>query len=305
MFVGNLDLQLSNLFRTGKQFHFYWNRFGEQSQELQTNYSHPFIANSDIELSLGFGIQRQDSAFLNQDFNISGSTFVSDHIQLALSFERQNGNVLYQSEDQISSLGALDFIQNWYGLSLTKDVVNPTVFEEFFGFQLLGRMGLREIQRNANLPLMYYDTIDLKSTNGSLHYALSIQKRFGRSSTIFFSQDSETILGKQRVTNQFFRVGGLATLRGFNELFFFTDAYFINTLEYRYFFEEQSYFFAFLDQGVLRTMDEAEWPVGLGTGLSLETNSGVFSFAMALGRTKEIPWDISNAKIHFGYISQF
>ena len=52
-------------------------------------------------------------------------------------------------------------------------------------------------------------------------------------------------------------------------------------------------------------MDEAEWPVGLGTGLSLETNSGVFSFAMALGRTKEIPWDISNAKIHFGYISQF
>jgi len=112
------------------------------------------------------------------------------------------------------------------------------------------------------------------------------------------------LANRQDFSNQLYRIGGLQTLRGFNEQFFFTSSYFISQMEWRLFFEEESYLFAFYDQGFLHT-ERWQLPLGLGGGFSLLTNSGLFSFALAVGRSQDIPFELANMKIHFGYLSRF
>ncbi len=48
-------------------------------------------------------------------------------------------------------------------------------------------------------------------------------------------------------TNELFRIGGLKTLRGFDEESLTASAYSIFTLEFRYLFDINSYFHVFFD----------------------------------------------------------
>lgn len=108
----------------------------------------------------------------------------------------------------------------------------------------------------------------------------------------------------QTIENQLLRLGGLKTLRGFNEEFFFASSYVVNQAECRVYFEQESFLFVFYDQGILKNQS---WqaPLGLGGGFSLRTNAGLLSFAIAVGKTKDAPLDFTNMKVHFGYLSRF
>jgi hemolysin activation/secretion protein len=109
--------------------------------------------------------------------------------------------------------------------------------------------------------------------------------------------------------NDLFRLGGLRSLRGFNENFFFASHFATATLETRLLFEEQSYFFVFLDQGWVKynlTNNEfLDTPTGLGIGLNLALEGGIFNFVYALGNSKLQPIGFQTSKIHLGYISRF
>ena len=52
---------------------------------------------------------------------------------------------------------------------------------------------------------------------------------------------------------------------------------------------------------------ERKWdfPVGIGAGLNFETGAGIFGISTAVGKTRDIPFNLRNAKIHFGFISVF
>jgi hypothetical protein len=78
----------------------------------------------------------------------------------------------------------------------------------------------------------------------------------------------------------------------------------VSQLEWRIFFEEESFLFVFYDQGFLKNND---WklPIGLGGGFSISTSSGLFSFALAVGKVEKVPFQFTNMKVHFGYLSLF
>lgn len=104
-------------------------------------------------------------------------------------------------------------------------------------------------------------------------------------------------------------MGGLQTLRGFNENFFFASDYGLSNLELQFHFEKDSYLFTFYDQAYLyfktnkSTLED--YPFGVGIGINLATPGGIISLAYALGKAREQPLNVRLSKFHFGYIAKF
>ena len=110
---------------------------------------------------------------------------------------------------------------------------------------------------------------------------------------------------KELLTNELYRIGGLSTLRGFNEKNIFASQYALSRVEFRSFFEDDSFIYAFYDQLFFRRSANFDYPLGIGLGFALETTSGQFSFALASGNSKSQSFSFSEMRAHFGFITKF
>lgn len=113
---------------------------------------------------------------------------------------------------------------------------------------------------------------------------------------------------KNLFLNDLFRLGGLNSIRGFNENFFFAKRYVYANFEPRFYFDNYSYFLLFFDVAGMQgnTIREAvDYPISFGAGLSLETGEGAFNFIYALGKSSTQQLGFNFSKIHFGYTGRF
>jgi hemolysin activation/secretion protein len=85
--------------------------------------------------------------------------------------------------------------------------------------------------------------------------------------------------------------------------------YNVTTAELRVLFSTNSYFSVFADwayvQSKSRTQNLTDQLIGFGAGLALETKIGIFGISYALGTSQQIPLELRNAKVHFGYVNLF
>jgi hemolysin activation/secretion protein len=109
--------------------------------------------------------------------------------------------------------------------------------------------------------------------------------------------------------NELFRIGGLRTLRGFDEESIYSSMYAVGTFEFRFLLDEGSYVSIFSDAGyyerAIRNEYYSSYVVGFGAGITFATKIGLFTANYALGTQKDSPVDFRRSKIHFGYINYF
>jgi len=109
--------------------------------------------------------------------------------------------------------------------------------------------------------------------------------------------------------NDLYRLGGLKTIRGFNENFFYASSYVLGNFEYRLFTDPTSYLFLFVDQAWMRNVLSPtipyDTPTGFGLGASFTTPAGIFNFAYGLGNSRGQPVNVNQSKISFGVVSRF
>ena len=139
------------------------------------------------------------------------------------------------------------------------------------------------------------------AVEATLAYQLEVAKR----QTFFHHIQSGFLQNDQLLKNERYRIGGLTSLRGFNEKNFFVDGYVLSRAEFRSFFEDRSYAYVFYDQLFLSTGAMRDQPFGIGLGFALETSAGQFSFALAMGKSDDQQFAFDNMKAHFGYVSRF
>jgi len=109
--------------------------------------------------------------------------------------------------------------------------------------------------------------------------------------------------------NEAFKIGGLKTLRGFDEEILNITSYSIFTTEIRYLFEENSAIYLFADGGYVEQNFAkgftTDTPIGIGAGIDFETKAGIFTLNYAIGKQMGNPFLLKSAKIHIGYVSRF
>ena len=172
-----------------------------------------------------------------------------------------------------------------------------------------GGAGTNKIIKNINLENVNYDSVNLESSILEANLKLSYFQPIGKTSTILLRINSATKNSLNLSTNQLFRIGGLNTIRGFDEQSIFATSYAISTIEYRFLFDTHSRISVFYDLGWYEessiTKYKTDIPYGFGVGITFGTNAGMFTLNYGLGSQLGNPISFKTGKIHFGFVNIF
>ena len=313
LITGQFDLELYNPFATGKQIGLHWRRLSEETQSLQVEYFHPNLLRSPLSVDTDFRFLKQDTTFTRRDLKIDLSFNLGVHSVLGVFTDFSNTDLLATSRfvDAGSLPEIVDFSLTKYGLALNFDYLDDA-FLPTRGFKLTtsASVGNKIIRQNAELPTELYQGVDLKTLQYQYDIQFDSYFRMGPK-FIFYSAFRGGLLSNDRLfRNDAYRLGGLNTIRGFSENFFFATTYAYTTLESRLFFDESSYFSLFSDLGILRgdfsDRKENDEVLGVGAGINFSTGNGIFNFVYALGTSRSTgSINFNQSKIHFGYTTRF
>jgi outer membrane protein assembly factor BamA len=217
------------------------------------------------------------------------------------------------STESLQSIGELDLIDfdlNYYGLNYRLNTLDRVFFpSKGLLIDLSLQFGTKKIIRNSGISSDKYR--DLQEKSLQIKSSLFIEKYtlLAPKNTILTKLMTGYIENDQLFLNDLFRLGGLKSLRGFNEKFFYASWYLIGTLEYRYLFENDSQLFFFFDgSGIgyeINDQSIKDYPFGFGGGISISTRAGLLHIIYALGKSLEQPFGLNYSKIHIGYSSRF
>lgn len=296
--TGEINLVLKNLFKRGRSLMFNWIKLRERSQQLKASYIHPLILQSPLTLEVGYDQLKEDTLFSNRKLDFAISYPIKPNLNFLFSYSNTNGNNLRSNNAENG-----DFDVNYYGLGVRWNTLDDIIFPRKGNeFSFDGRVGAKKssIPGGGRLSSNQY------LFNGYFNKYFDLNER----KILYWGVESGWIYNSQTLfLNDLFRVGGLRSIRGFNENFFFASKYVVTNMELRFQFELQSYFFLFIDQAFLEyeinTGALSDNPTGLGAGFRLKMSAGIFNVIYGLGRTSNEGFSFDSSKIHFGYTGNF
>jgi outer membrane protein assembly factor BamA len=309
--TGQVDLKLFHLGGKGRDFAIHWERLNVESQALEIRGKESFLFRSPLDLFLEFALLKQDSSFLNRNFRLEFGHSVSDKGYIKGFTDRRSGSLLNAQTD-FSEFGAPvtgDFRWNQYGLGFEWNGFDYQVFPRK-GMKFLGEFsaGNKKILANTAIPEDAYSGLEMNSPQYQAKVSLEKNVFVASSWGMYFRASGGVIKNENLFLNEYFRLGGLQTIRGFNEKFFFARSYGYFNAEQRFFFGENSFLVVFADFGLVENpyfVTKIDKPFSMGSGINLETGNGVFSFIYALGKSASQPMSFEYSRIHFGYLARF
>ncbi|TYZ08947.1 BamA/TamA family outer membrane protein [Hymenobacter lutimineralis] len=313
--TGDVTINLRNIRGGGKQLGLQWRKVDAASQLLDAQYVHPGFFGTPLEVGASFNLYRQTQAnpFQTVRPRLQVTYPTPSAGRVALFTEWRSSRLLADSTYKLLTAlpSTIDTRYDAYGLDYTWNALDDLYFPRR-GTLATGQaaIGNKRISKNSELNDTLYQRVALRTTQVTLGLRLEQYFRLGRNGVLLTRVRGEALLNKRLFLNDLFRLGGLTTLRGFNELNFYANQYAVGTVEFRQFTGQDAYVFLFADQAWLRQDIVAQpyyedAPTGLGAGLSFRTGAGVFQFVYSLGRSEQQKLALNASKIHFGITNRF
>ena len=313
VFTGDLKIKLVNsILKSGETFDLNWRRLQTQTQDLKASVIYPYIAGLPVGVDYGIKIYKKDTTFLDVN-NAVGLNYYFNGLNYIKAFYKQrNANLI--STSGLSNITILpeyaDVITKAYGLGLFIEKFdyrfNP---RKGFGVNVQGSVGNRQIRKNPKINDIAYSTIPLKTSQYQFEGAIAGYINLTKNHVLKLSSQFGSVFGNTIYKNELFRIGGLRTLRGFDEESIYTSTYVIPTLEYRFLFEKNSNIFLFAEGAWYENGNVAGYsndtPMSVGAGINFETKAGIFNLSYALGKQYSNGFDLRIGKIHVGLTALF
>ena len=314
--TGDVDLNLINGIKRGETFGLNWRKLKGNSQDLNVDIIYPYLFKTPFGVTVDFTLFKRDTTFLDLETKVGINYLLERGDFVSLFVENKTSNLLsrnsFAEAIQIPELG--DVRVNSFGLAYVRNKTNYK-YNPTSGLLMnlnfsAGRKELRKIRvLEQNKPELY-DSIQLRTNQFKGGVLLEYYIPLAQRSTIKIANRSASIYSERLYANELMRIGGLRTLRGFDEESISASTFSIFTLEYRFLLDQNSFFSVFSDYGLYENNTTgveyiSDTPVGVGAGVSFETKAGIFTFNYAAGSQFGNPIDIRAAKIHFGFINFF
>ena len=288
---GDFHLRLLNTIKKGESLDIRWRRPDQNIQSLDLNVQVPYLVRTPIGLEADLSIFRQDSSFVNTAFQGSLKYLLESGSFISAGINLRSSNVLENAVPGFNSY-ATTLYKIGVEIYRTDRILVP---RKGFFWRASGSTGRRRT-----------------SDESQEQYAMEFFGNYffnRKNHVITLGVQSEALFGEDLFLNEVYRIGGLKTLRGFNEQSIFSSAYTIGTLEYRYMIGEYDYLAVFTDVAWSETNTTSEYAsnlfTGLGAGINFNTAGGIFSLFYAVGKDQNSSFDLRTSKVHFGYISRF
>ena len=310
-FTGDVTINLRNIKGGGKQLGLQFRKTDAISQLLDAQYVHPNFFGTPLEVAGTFNLYKQTNAFLTLRPRLQVTYPTARAGRVSFFTEQRNSFLLDTLLRQKTVLpDTIDSQYNSYGLGYAWNSLDDLFFpHRGYLLNAQGAVGTKKIIKNGELKPELYDGIPLNSTQYS--FGLRAERYFPvkRAGVLLLRLRGEGLLNSRLFVNDLFRLGGLNSLRGFNENQFYTSSYAVATAEFRQFIGPDSYAFLFTDQAYLRhdIPDDrfSDQPTGVGAGFSFRTAAGLFQFVYSVGRANNQAFELKSSKIHFGLTSRF
>ncbi len=312
LITGQLKLDLNNLFSSGKRLALEWQGYDTNSQLLDVLYAHPNLFQTPINILGNFYLLKQDTTFINRNLLLELSILSKNSNKVGFKTEFISSRLIstWGFEDLVELPENTDYNINYYGVNYQinrfNDINYPTAGGALF---FTGSVGQKKIIKNPVINEDVYSNIELKAIQIKIEATAEKFWKIYRNIFLRTKISGGYLDGDNLFQSDLFRVGGLKSLRGFAENQFYTSGFGIANLELRALISQETYFMLFFDQAAMskdfEVKNDTQFPFGLGAGFSFSTNSGIFNFVFAMGKSENQPFGIDYSKIHFGYISRF
>ncbi len=312
LFNGDIFLKINNSFNHGEKLLLQWKNSGEGTQEVKISASYPFIAGLPLGLNGSLEIFKKDTSWVKSTQRYGISYFSGVRNESSLFYERNENRVIARSIYENASVlpQVADSRSTFTGLQFTSlkadDIIVP---RRGFSFSAEIALGQKEILKNEAADENLYDSLQLQSSvfrmKSDFHYYIPIRKAWH----LMLRNYSGIIESTSLFQNDAFLLGGLQTLRGFDEKSIAATQYSVFTTELRFFLEQRSYINLFSDFAWARAFESTgitnKRYLSAGAGISFSTRAGIFSIFYALGKEGSQSFSIKNGKIHFGVVTVF
>ncbi len=314
LFTGDVRLKLNNSFNRGESLLLSWQSLQVGTQNLNTQFIFPFLFKSPFGLDASFKLYKKDSTYLEVNPNVGIQYHLSGESYLKAFVNNKQMNLINtKGLENLTTLPPYaDISSSLYGLSIKSEKLDYRLNPRK-GYTLVGTVaaGNKTIHKNDKLNPIIYNGLTLNSVQYSAELEAAVFMPLKNRSAIKFGTHSAYLQNSTLFQNELFRIGGLKSLRGFDDESIHASAFSILTLEYRYLLEENSYLYLFGDgayyenKSVSFTGKRYDTPFGFGAGISFETKAGIFSINYALGKQLNNPIDPRAGKVNFGIVNYF
>lgn len=302
--TGLVNINMRNLFGTGRNFSFKWQQLDRNSQELDLRYLEPFLFGLPLNISPRLYQRKQDTLYVDRFVEVTADYQTGENFAFSATFASQS-IIPTLFEKPVFTVYNSSILTGGVGLryDTRDDPVSPVSGINFFSSFSISNKKINGPAEfiTANQVLQ----VNLKKINFDFDLFLEIFNR----NVVALGVSVREIQGDFIEESDYFKLGGNSTLRGYREEQFRGNRVAWSNIEYRYLISRRSYLFAFFDSGYYlvngnesrKIVETSAFKNGYGFGMSFETGIGLLSVSYALASGE----GFSDGKIHFGIINQF
>lgn len=312
LLTGDVNLSLVNAFFRGESMDLSWRKLQQNTQDMKISLIYPYFLNTPFGIDAKFTLYKNDTLYINLLKNLGVRYMFTGTDYLKAFVENQTSSLLspaaYKNATTLPQYADVNI--NMYGLEYKMQRLDY-IYSPRSGIDIKfsGSAGNKHIKKIDSLNPELYDNIDLNTAQYKVYGNIAGYIPVFKRSTIRIAVEGASVEGSNLFANELYRIGGLKSLRGFDEESITASFYDILTAEYRFLFEQNSYLFAFWNGAYYESRSVGNFthdtPYGFGAGICFETKAGIFSLTYALGKQFNNPIYFKSAKIHFGLVSYF
>lgn len=301
---GDINLSLVNTMRNGEKLNFAWNAPGRGTQNLNIETEWPYIFDLQIGVLGNFSLYKHDSTYITINPKMSLQLFTSTIGKFLLNLDFKKTSI--SSTNQASSLQYMNTASLLYGVGYEYNSLNGVILPSK-GWYIKSSIntGSRSVSQSSINSSLIEGDVNVKAFMPLYEERIILALVSNSKIKDVYSSKSSTKLYE----NEMYRVGGMGSIRGFNQESVLSRAYSVATAELHLRVSEGSGFYFFIDKAFVKSyelgLSRDSWPMGLGIGLNLVTKAGLFNLSYAVGDGFGQSISFRDAKVHFGIATLF
>ncbi|MDP2038666.1 MAG: BamA/TamA family outer membrane protein [Ignavibacteria bacterium] len=303
-FTGYININLRNMFGTGRAALVKWQQENRNSQELELRYLEPWLFSYPFNVELSLFQRKQDSTYVQRNIEAHLEYLANEDFSAALILNSQSTIPTERSSGIFLVFNSSSLTTGFSFKADTRDdYYSPTK-------GLLFTTSYKFTKKSINSPQsLIAGLTQTKYNHQRIEFDFSYFQQLFERQILSLALHGRELRGSSLEVSDLYFLGGTNSLRGYREKQFQGNRILWSNLEYRYLISGRTYAFAFFDSGYfLRNEDEqlkiprnSSYKSGYGFGLNIETGLGVLGVSFALGNGDSF----TDGKIHFGIINEF
>ena len=292
---GDFNLKLLNTFNKGESVNLRWRSPDQSVQDFHLSFAYPYLLGSPIGIHAGLELFRQDSSFIRRQYMLGLNYRLAYQAFFDINGQFKSSNALGAGSPSFQNLGTYRSVGLSLGFRLMR--LNQSIVATK-GYNLDIHLGSASREANEEQWQQY-----------DWNFSAAYYRNFLKNWVWHQEVRTEGIGGSPLFENELLRLGGIHSLRGFNELSLFSNAYGLLRSEIRYMLGSYDYLCVFGDlaysENTGKALYEQYLHSGLGAGINFQTKGGIFSLFLAVGQTNDESYDFRSTKVHLSYVNTF